>query len=155
MTLTLDTELLRKAPPPTIITPETAGFTKILCSNATIPAGGEKRLWPALDISKWDRVHFTIGGDARAVPSLSVRILQSIPIAGTHCGGILTGSTIWFEEDGTTEVKFERTTPAGYGYTGFTMSVPVVAPILYDVILRNAGTQDLTTIYVAVFAQEV
>jgi hypothetical protein len=35
------------------------------------------------------------------------------------------------------------------------MSVPVVAPQLYDVILTNTGTQPLTTIYVTLMAQEI
>jgi|BarGraIncu00222A_1022003.scaffolds.fasta_scaffold05419_3 hypothetical protein len=148
----LDRQLIER--PPVLVQPETAGFSKVLLANATIPANAEKRLWPGLDVSKWDRLHFTIGADARAVPSLNVRILFSTPIPGLHCGGILTGSTIWYEQ-GASEVTFEHTTPAGFGSTGFTMSVPVIAPVLYDVILRNVGTLDLQTVHVALFAQEI
>jgi hypothetical protein len=35
------------------------------------------------------------------------------------------------------------------------MSVPVVAPFLYDVILKNNGSVDLNTISVALMAQEI
>lgn len=141
--------------PPVLQGPfEVAGLTKVLLNNATIAAGQEVRLWPGLDVSKWDRLHFTVGADARAVPNLAVRVLFSVPIPGTHCGGILTDGTIWFEDGGTPRT-FEYSTPAGFGETGFTMSVPVIAPVLYDVILRNTGSQPLETVYVALFAQEI
>ena len=146
-----DTLLVR---PPAGAVTETAGYTKVLLSNATIPAGTETRLWPGLDVSKWDRLHVTIAADARAVAHLNVRVLFSTPVPGTHCGGMLTGSTIWYEESAQ-PVVFDYTTPPTYGATGFTMSIPVVAPVLYDIILRNTGTTDLTTIYVTLFAQEV
>jgi hypothetical protein len=142
------------ARPPVFGPAETAGFSKVLLSNETIAAGAEKRLWPGLDVSKWDRLHFTIGADARAVPDLNVRVLFAVPVPNTHCGAILTSRTIWFE-NGVADIAFEHTTPAGFGSTGFTMSVPVVAPLLYDVILRNVGTTELQTVYVAVFAQEI
>ncbi len=148
----LDQRLIAR--PPVVVQAETAGFTKVLLANETIPAGAEKRLWPALDVSKWDRLHFTIGADARAVPDLSVRILFGVPVPGSHCGAILTSGTLWCE-NGMTDVQFEHTTPAGFGSTGFTMSVPVIAPLLYDVILRNVGTADLETVYVTLFAQEI
>ncbi len=35
------------------------------------------------------------------------------------------------------------------------MSVPVVAPVLYDVILRNQGSAPLEKVHVALFAQEI
>lgn len=143
-------------PPPVLQGPfETAGFSKILLTNAKIAAGKEVRLWPGLDVSKWDRLHFTIGADARGVANLNVRVLFSFPVVGTHCGGILTSSTVWFEGQTPSLRKFEYTTPANFGETGFTMSVPVVAPVLYDVILRNVGTTDLQTVYVTLFAEEV
>lgn len=148
----LDRRLI--TPPPAVVVAETASFTKVLLADATIPAGGEVRLWPGLDVGKWDRLHLTIGADARGVPDLDVRVLFSTPVTGTHCGGMLTGSTVWFGP-GSEEVVFEHRTPPGYGATGFTMSVPVIAPLLYDVILRNVGTEPLTTIYVTLFAQEI
>jgi hypothetical protein len=127
---------------------------KVLLTNQTIIPNEEKRLHPLLDVSKWDRLHFHIGADARAVPGLSVRILFATPLSGTHCNAILADSTVWFEET-VSEREFSYTTPVSYGHTGFVMSVPVIAPQLYDVILRNTGTQPLNTIYVAVMAQEI
>ena len=129
-------------------------FKKMLLENETIPAGGEKRLMPNLDVQKWDRLHFHIGADAKTVAGLSVRILFGTPLAGTHCGALLADSTVWYE-DTVWERDFLHTTPSAYGGTGFVMSVPVVAPLLYDVILRNNGSADLTTISVAVMAQEI
>ena len=129
-------------------------FTKVLLSDATIPAGGEERLRPDIDVSAWDRVHFHIAADARSVAGLQVRVLFGTPMRGTHCGALLADSTIWYEETAS-EREFSHTAPTGYGGTGFVMSVPVVAPLLYDVILRNTGTQKLETIYVTVMAQEI
>jgi hypothetical protein len=148
-----DTALLVQ-PPKALLGGEAAGMTKVLLTNATIAPGAEVRLWPGLDVTKWDTLHLTIGADARGVPNLSVRVLFSVPLPGTHCGGLLTNSTVDFTTDGTLR-RFEYTTPAGFGSTGFTMSVPVIAPMLYDVILRNTGATPLETIYVALFAQEI
>ncbi len=39
--------------------------------------------------------------------------------------------------------------------TRFIISVPVVAPQLYDVILRNTGSQPLDALYVTFMAQEI
>lgn len=127
---------------------------KFLLKNETIAPGAEKRLFPNLDVSKWDRLHFHIGADATAVAGLSVRILFGTPLAGTHCGALLADSTIWYEET-VSEREFSHVHPVASSDTGFVMSVPVVAPLLYDVILKNTGTQPLQTISVAVMAQEI
>jgi len=129
-------------------------FTKVLLHSATIPVGNQKRLMPSLDVSKWDRLHFHIGADALSVAGLSVRILFGTPMAGTHCGALLADSTIWFE-DTVSEREFSHAAPMTYNGTGFVMSVPVIAPLLYDVILQNNGPKDLTTISVTVMAQEI
>jgi hypothetical protein len=52
-------------------------FTKALLQNETIAPGAEKRLFPNLDVSKWDRLHFYIGADARTIAGLCVRITAS------------------------------------------------------------------------------
>ena len=128
-------------------------FTKVLLKNATISGGTEKRLHPNLDVSKWDRLHFHIGSD-RAIPGLSVRILYGTPMTGPHCNMLLADSTVWYE-DTVSEREFLHALSSSYGGTGFVMSVPVVAPLLYDVILRNNGSTALKTIYVTVMAQEI
>lgn len=46
------------------------------------------------------------------------------------------------DRGGGVPLEFEHATPASGG-TGFTMSVPVVAPVLHDVILRNQGSAPL------------
>jgi len=127
---------------------------KILLKNATIAAGAEKRILPNLAVGAYDRLHFHIGADAVSVGGLSVRILFGTPLAGTHCGALLADSTVWFEET-VSEREFIHTVSETYGRTGFVMSVPVVAPLLYDVILRNTGTKALKTISVALMAQEI
>jgi hypothetical protein len=129
-------------------------FTKVLLENETIPPGGEKRLFPGLDVSKWDRLHVHVGADARSVAGINVRVLFATPMKGLHCGAILADSTVWYE-DTVSEREFSHATPASYNGTGFVMSIPVVAPQLYDVILKNNGTADLTTLYVTVMAQEI
>jgi hypothetical protein len=129
-------------------------YTRVLLENAVIPAGGEKRLLPNLAIGQWDRLHFHIGAIARAVAGLNVRVLFGTPVTGAHSGVLLADSTIWYEET-VSEREFSYTTPQEYGGTGFVMSVPVVAPLLYDVILTNTGTEPLETIHVTVMAQEI
>jgi hypothetical protein len=129
-------------------------FTKVLLENETIPVGGEKRLMPGIDVSRWDRLHFHIGADARSVAGLNVRILFGTPLKGTHCGALLADSTVWYE-DTVWEREFSHAVSTSYNGTGFVMSVPVVAPQLYDVILKNNGSAELTTISVTVMAQEI
>ena len=129
-------------------------FKKVLVQKIAIPAGGQKRLLPNLDVSKWDRLHFHIGADAVSVAGLHVRILFGTPLAGTHCGALLADSTIWYE-DSVSEREFSHSVPTTYNGTGFVMSVPVVAPLLYDVILENHGSAALKTISVTVMAQEI
>ena len=111
-------------------------FTRFLAKKLTIAAGAEKRLLPGLNVGKWDRLHFHIGADARSVAGLSVRILFGTPLAGSHCGALLADSTVWYE-DTVSEREFSHSVPTTYNGTGFVMSVPVVAPLLYDVILKN------------------
>jgi hypothetical protein len=129
-------------------------FTKVLLENETIPPEEEKRLFPNLDVSTWDRLHFHVAADARSVAGLHVRVLFGTPMSGTKCEALLADSTIWYEET-VSEREFSHTAPLDYGGTGFVMSVPVVAPLLYDVILKNTGQQELETIYVTVMAQEI
>lgn len=129
-------------------------FTKVLLENETISAGGEKRLMPGIDVSSYDRLHFHVGADARSVASIDVRILLGTPLKGTKCGALLADSTVWYE-DTISEREFSHAVPTTYSGTGFVMSVPVVAPLLYDVILKNNGTSDLETISVAMMAQEI
>jgi len=134
---------------------ETATLTRVLLKDATITGGGEQRLLPNLDVSRYDRLHIHVGRDAKSVAGLSVRVLFSSPIPGnTHCGAILADSTVWFEET-VSEREFLWTAPTNYNHTGFVVSVPVIAPVLYDVILKNTGTQTLDEIYVTVMGQEI
>jgi hypothetical protein len=129
-------------------------FTKVLLKDKVIAAGAEERLLPNLDVGKWDRLHLHIAANARSVAGLSVRVLFGTPMVGTHCGALLADSTIWFEET-VSEREFSHTAPLNYNGTGFVMSVPVVAPLLYDVILKNTSNKNLEAIYVTVMAQEI
>jgi hypothetical protein len=133
---------------------ETSTFNKVLLQNSTIPAHGELRLTPNLDVKKYDRLHLHIGRDAMAVAGISVRVLYGTPVPGTHCSAILADSTVWFEET-VSEREFIWTAPPSYNRTGFIMSVPVVAPILFDVILTNMTAQPIDKMYVALMAQEI
>ncbi len=133
---------------------ETRTMTRVLLDNGTVPAGQERRLRPSLDVRPYDRLHIHVGRDGKAVDRLAVRVLFATPLQGLHCNAILADSTVWFEES-VSEREFTWAAPPGYGRTGFVVSVPVVAPELYDVILRNTGTQPLDAVYVTVMAQEI
>lgn len=123
---------------------------EVLLEGEPLPAGDEKRLLPSLDVSRWDRLHFHVSGGGRAVDDLHVRVLFGTPVGDKV---LLTDSTVWFE-DSVWEREFSHTTPSTFNGTGFVMSVPVVAPQLYDVILRNLGS-DKPEVYVTVMAQEI
>jgi hypothetical protein len=139
---------------PVEIAAETKTMTKVLVQDLTIPAGGEKRLLPGLDVRMYDRLHIHVGRDAMAVAGLSVRVLFATPMPGLHCAAILADSTVWFEET-VSEREFLWTAPATYNRTGFVVSVPVVAPLLYDVILTNTSGQPINKLYVTLMAQEI
>lgn len=124
---------------------------KVLLDGEPLSAGAEKRLLPGIDVSRWDRLHFHVSGGTRSVAGLEVRVLFGTPVNGKI---LLTDSTVWFEES-VSEREFSHTTPTTYGGTGFVMSVPVVAPLLYDVILRNVGGSDKPEVWVSVMAQEI
>jgi hypothetical protein len=133
---------------------ETPTLTKVLLQNATIAGHAEQRLMPNLDVKKYDRLHIHIGRDAKGVAGLAVKVLFGTPMQGLHCGALLADSTVWFEEDAT-EREFVWTAPTSYNRTGFVVSVPVVAPVLYDVILTNTTAQPLDAVSVTLMAQEI
>jgi hypothetical protein len=124
---------------------------EVLLDGKAVAAGQEVRLLPGLDVSPYDRLHFHVSGGVRGIQALSVRVLFGTPLPGVT---LLADSTVWFEDTVSTR-DFQYDVPAGFGRTGLVMSVPVVAPLLYDVILRNTGATDLQTVYVAVMAQEI
>ena len=126
-------------------------FQKVLLDGQSIGVGEEKRLLPDLDVSKWDRLHFHISGGTLGIRGTSVKILFGTPVDGMI---LLADSTIWYE-DAVSEREFSHTTPNNYGGTGFIMSVPVVAPTIFDVIVKNVGEQALESVYVTVMAQEI
>jgi hypothetical protein len=122
----------------------------VLLDGQAITAGQELRLFPGLDVSSYDRLHFHISAGIRAVDELHVRVLFGTPVPGVI---LLADSTVWFE-DTVSEREFSHQAPTT-GTTGFVMSVPVVAPTLYDVILTNNSAADKPTVYVALFAQDI
>ena len=132
---------------------EKMAFKKLLLEGELIPKGEEKRLFPHLIVENYDRLHFHISAGNRAIKGLKARILFGTPY-DNDCGALLADSTVWFEET-VSEREFSYTTPNDYNGTGFVMSVPVIAPLLYDVILKNVGDADLESVYVAVMAQEI
>lgn len=126
------------------------GLQQVLLDGQPVAAGQELRLLPGLDIAVHQRLHFHVSGGIGGIENLSIRVLFGTPTPGVI---LLADSTVWFEET-IWEREFVHQVPSGYGRTGLVMSVPVVAPLLYDVILSNAGPADLPEIYVAVFAQD-
>lgn len=126
-------------------------FKQNLIQAETINAGQERRILPSLSVERYDRLHFHISNGVSALRDLRIRILFGTPVGGKI---LLADSTIWYE-DSISEREFDYTVPSNYGGTGLIMSVPVIAPQLYDVILRNVGSDDLTDIHVSVMAQEI
>jgi hypothetical protein len=126
-------------------------FKKVLLKGEPIGAREVKRLLPGLDVSKWDRLHFHISAGTRAIGGIRARVLFGTPVNGVI---LLADSTVWFE-DASNERDFSYATPTTYGGSGFVMSVPVVAPLLYDVILTNLSEGEIPKVYVTVMAQEV
>jgi hypothetical protein len=124
---------------------------QVLLNGASLAAGAEKRLLPSLNVAATDRLHFHISGGVRAVPGLNVKILFGTPVNGKI---LLTDSTVWFEET-VSEREFVFTTPNTFNRTGFVISVPVIAPLLYDVILRNVGAAAIPELYVTVLGQDL
>lgn len=49
--------------------------------------------------------------------------------------------------------EFSHETSANYGGTGFVLSVPVIAPQLYDVILSNRRAKSKVQLWVTLLAQ--
>jgi hypothetical protein len=113
-------------------------------------SGEERRLLPGLDVSAYDRLHFHVSAGVRAVDELHARVLFGTPASGVT---LLADSTVWIE-DTASEREFSHQAPTT-GTTGFVLSVPVVAPQLFDVILTNRSAADKPTVYVAVFGQEI
>ncbi len=127
---------------------------KVLLKDELLGAREEKRLFPKLDVGRWDRLHFMFASDAKGIAGLQVRILFGFPMAGTHCGSLLADSTVWFEND-VTEREFIYTVPELFNGTGIALSVPVIAPQLYDVILKNVGGKEIENLYVTLMTQEI
>lgn len=135
-------------------TPFRPSLQKVLLKNEPLAVGKEKRLLPNLDVSKWDRLHFHISNGNKSIAGCKARILFATPMKDAPCSAMLADSTVWFE-DSVSEREFTHITPNHFNGTGFVMSVPVVAPKLYDVILHNVGNADLDSVYVTVMGQEI
>jgi len=129
-------------------------FKDVLLSSYKLEVGEEKRLFPGLDVSKWDRLHFHVGTDAVGMVGLAIRIIFGTPMAGTHCGALLADTVVWCEgQKVITEFSYE--VPTSYDRTGLVITVPVVAPQLYDVILENKGTTPIDSLFVSLMSQEI
>jgi hypothetical protein len=137
-----------------MVRPTATVLRRVLLENTALAAGKEKRLLPHIDVSHYDRLHFHLSNGNRAVAGLKVRILFGTPMPESPCGELLADSTVWFE-DTVSEREFSYTTPDTYNGTGFVMSVPVVAPNLFDVILTNVSGKKLESLYVTVMGQEI
>ncbi len=127
---------------------------RVLLKDELLGVREEKRLLPKLEVGRWDRLHFLIAADAKPIAGIQVRILFGFPMPGTHCGSLLADSTVWFEDE-VSEREFCFTIPELYNGTGFAMSVPVIAPQLYDVILKNTGSKEIENLYVTLMTQEI
>ena len=126
---------------------------KVLKTGIHLNPGQELRLLPGLDVSRWDRIHLHVGSVARTIPGLRVQVLFGTFVKEVN-GTLLADSVVWFE-DTVAHREFVHQLPSFYNGTGFVMSIPVVAPLLYDVILTNAGQVPLQDLAVTLLAQEI
>ncbi len=119
---------------------------KVILRNQTINAGTERR-WimsggTPLNIAPWDRLHFHIAG--KEMSGVVATILQATKFGRSTID--LVSTNVWFEDTDsarTFEYKFSAS------QNSVVLSVPVVAPLLYDVTLRNTSTRTKTAVNVA------
>ena len=74
-----------------------------------------------------------------------------MPVIGNM---LLTGSRVWFEES-VSEREFSSTCPSTNGGTGFVMSVPFVAPLLFDAIVSHDGGEGRPGLWVTAMTQSI
>jgi hypothetical protein len=104
---------------------------------------------PELDIRKWDRVHVSVASGAGRSFSGWIQVTLALPVRQWY---LPVGSTTWMEGQHQ-EVDFR--TPTRAGRTSNTLSIPVVAPVLWKVEVANEEPEPATEIYAAVFTQEI
>jgi hypothetical protein len=122
-------------------------FTKLLVSDLELAPGAERRFDPGLAVSEYERLHFHVGGRGTAITGLKVAVLFGTPVDG---GWLIADNTIWYSEN-TLKRDFQYVEKGND--SGFVMSVPVVAPSLYALILSNTGSVPLRHVFVSLLAQ--
>lgn len=125
---------------------------KVLVQNQILLATDVLRTGCNLPVSSFRRLHLVISGNGGSVANLKASILFGTPVGAVT---LISGGTVWMESGVTAPVNttFEYTAPANYKRTSFVLSVPVIAPLLYDVIIENMGKNAVPELYVTVMGE--
>ncbi|MDT0353960.1 hypothetical protein [Pseudonocardia charpentierae] len=121
---------------------------QLLLDGRPVAAGEERRLLPMIDLSAYAQLHFHISDRIQPIGGIAVRVVFGTPAPGTI---LLADSVAPIAQTSTPRAR-EYEVPAECDSTGIIISVPVVAPMLYDVVLTNRSPTARSQLYVAVFA---
>jgi hypothetical protein len=133
---------------PPLAAKENRPMMKVLLQDGSVAAGQEMRLLPELNVGDHAWLHIHIGRSGKAVSNLAVRVLFGplVPAGAGESAG---------PRDTDNEREFLFRTPANYNQTGLIVSVPVIAPLLSEIVLTNNGSQTVDELYIALLAQEL
>ena len=121
----------------------------ILLQSEEILPGKILRLLPKMEVEKFQRLHLRVSNTKNDIRNLLVRVVFGTPVPNK----VLTcDHSVWFEHSPEGEsLQFIATEQKGK--TGIVLSVPVIAPLLYDVVLENLGEDILDEVFVTLMAQ--
>lgn len=129
-----------------------AGYLKTLASGVTIGAGKEYRYITSggkpFDVSRYNYLHIIVGRKAKSVANLEITVLLSVSVPA---GALLIRE--YTNCENRTRNSFTVRLPSNYNKTAYVLRVPVIAPMLYDVIVKNRGTKDIDDVHVILFAK--
>lgn len=121
----------------------------ILLQSEEILPGKTIRLLPKMEVEKFHRLHLHVSNTKNDIRNLSVRVIFGTPVPSK----VLTcDHSVWFENSADGE-QLQFTATEQRGKTGIVLSVPVIAPLLYDIVLENIGDDILDDVFVTLMAQ--
>jgi hypothetical protein len=129
-----------------------SGYTKTIASSVTIAGGAEYRYITAggepFDVSKYNYLNIIVGRKAKAIPDLEITVLFSVSVPA---GALLIREYTNLGNDSKNELSVRL--PSNYNKTGYILRVPVIAPMVYDIMVKNHGSNDLDDVHIILFAK--
>ncbi len=120
----------------------------ILLQSEEILPGKPIRLLPKMEVEEFHRLHLHVSNIKNDIRNLSVRVVFGTPVPSK----VLTcDHSVWFERNADGE-QLQFTATEERGKTGMVLSVPVIAPLLYDIVLENLGDDILDQVFVTLMA---